>query len=117
MHALIIEDDLLIALLLEDLLREQGYESFAVAVTEDQAVAAADRAWPDLITADLHLRAGSGIAAVRRICNGRAPAVVYVTGSRPDLDGVPGAIIVDKPIQETTLRTAVDRARAAAPRH
>jgi two-component system, response regulator PdtaR len=116
-HALIIEDDLLIALLLEDLLREQGYESFAFAVTEDQAVAAADRAWPDLITADLHLRAGSGIAAVQRICNGRGPPVVYVTGSRPDLDGMAGAVVVDKPIDETSLRTAVDRARAAAPGH
>ena len=117
MHALIIEDELLIALLLEDLLRDQGYDSFAFAVTEDQAVAAADQAWPDLITADVHLRSGSGIAAIRRISNGRVPAVVYITGSRPDLDGVAGAVIVDKPIDETNLRTAVDQVRAATPHH
>ena len=41
MHALIIEDDELIAMAIEDILRDCGFSSFAVAVSFDDAIAAA----------------------------------------------------------------------------
>ena len=50
MHALIIEDECLIAMAIEDALRDCGFTSFDVAVSADEAVAAAARKCPDLIT-------------------------------------------------------------------
>jgi len=72
MHALIIEDEPLIALLIEDHLRAAGYLSVDFAVTEAEAVAAAGRRCPDLITSDVRLATGCGIAAVEAICGERA---------------------------------------------
>jgi DNA-binding response OmpR family regulator len=60
-HALIIEDQFLIASLIEDELRELDYISFDVVDREQEAVAAAERRCPDLITADDRLTNGSGI--------------------------------------------------------
>ncbi|HEX8533819.1 MAG TPA: response regulator [Allosphingosinicella sp.] len=68
MHALIIEDQFLIAALIEEELRELGYSSFDVVDRELSAVAAAERKCPDLITADERLTDGSGVEAVQKIC-------------------------------------------------
>jgi CheY-like chemotaxis protein len=64
MHALIIEDEPLIAMLIEDILRTCGYSSFAFAATVDDAVAAATSRCPDLITSDVELKPGNGIDAI-----------------------------------------------------
>lgn len=80
MHALIIEDDPLIALLIEEQLRTLGYTSVDFAASEEEAVAAVHRQCPDLITSDVDLAPGCGIAAVTAICNGRPIAVVFITG-------------------------------------
>jgi CheY-like chemotaxis protein len=55
MHALIIEDEPLIAMLIEDCLRLLGYDSIQFAATEAEAVAAASMRCPDLITSDVRL--------------------------------------------------------------
>jgi DNA-binding response OmpR family regulator len=67
MHALIIEDQFLIAALVEEELREIGFTSFDIVDREDVAVAAAAVRCPDLITGDENLASGSGMAAVQRI--------------------------------------------------
>ena len=61
MHALIIEDESLIAMEIEEVLRGCGFSSFDFAVSAEEAVAAAARNCPDLITADVQLRPGCGI--------------------------------------------------------
>ncbi len=71
MHALIIEDDDLIAMTIEAVLRDCGFTSFTVAVSLDEAVAAATGRCPDLITADVELKPGSGIDAVQTICSSK----------------------------------------------
>ena len=50
MHALIIEDESLIAMAIEDALRGCGFLSFDVAVSADEAITAAALKCPDLIT-------------------------------------------------------------------
>ena len=70
MHALIIEDQKLFAMLVEDELRELGYTSFDAADTEDAAIEAAGLRRPDLITADQRLASGLGVSASRAICFG-----------------------------------------------
>ena len=113
MHALIIEDDSLIALLIEDMLREVGYTSFAFAVSADGAVAAAAERRPDLITADVRLEPGSGIDAVDRIREEQEIPVVFVTATSSEVrERQDGAIVVQKPFAAIDLKAAVFAARA-----
>lgn len=100
MHALIIEDESLIALAIEDALRGVGFTSFDFAVSADEAVTAAARACPDLITADVELRPGCGISAVQSICSEQLIPVLFITG-RPDQVRMrmPGHALLEKPFE------------------
>ena len=98
MHALIIEDEPFVALLIEDHLRCLGYLTFDFAVTEAEAVAAALARCPDLIRADSRLPLGCG-----------AGAVGWEVRER-----MRDAIIVRKPIDADELVCAVAESRRAA---
>ena len=98
MHALIIEDESLIAMAIEDALRGCGFTSFDFAASTDEAVAAAARKCPDLITADVVLRPGCGIATVQSICSARPIPVLFITGSPGEvMTRMPGHLLVEKP--------------------
>jgi len=108
MHALIIEDEPITALLIEDELRALGYVSVDFAVTEAEAVAAARRRCPDLITADVGLPEGCGIAAVEAICGGRPIPVVFITANAPEVRGrLRGAVVVPKPFGASHISAAI----------
>ncbi|WP_184060727.1 response regulator [Sphingomonas aerophila] len=66
-HVLIIEDEPMIAMLLQDLLEEAGATSFAFAATEQDAVALAVEHPPRVITSDIQLLEGTGPRAVAEI--------------------------------------------------
>jgi DNA-binding response OmpR family regulator len=83
MHALIIEDEDLVAMAIEDVLRACGFTSFDVAISLDEAVTAARSRCPQLITADVELKPGSGIDAVRTICSEAPIPTLFITG-QPD---------------------------------
>ena len=107
MHALIIEDESLIAMAIEDVLRDCGFTSFDVAVSADEAVAAAARKCPDLITADVELRPGCGITAVQSICSARPIPVVFITGSPGEVRiRMPGHRLVEKPFSAERIMDA-----------
>ena len=107
MHALIIEDEPLIAMASEDALRDCGFTSFDFAVSVDEAVAAAERQCPDLITADVDLRPGCGIAAVQSICSVRPIPVLFITGSPTEVRiRMPGHALVEKPFSATHIAAA-----------
>lgn len=98
MHALIIEDEPLIAMAIEDALRDCGFTSFDLAVSAEEAVAAAASTCPDLITADVELRPGCGITAVQSICSGQPIPVLFITGSPGEVRiRMPGHPLVEKP--------------------
>ena len=98
MHALIIEDEALIAMAIEDALRGCGFTSFDLAVSAEEAVAAAARKCPDLITADVELRPGCGITAVQSICSEQPIPVLFITGSPGEVRiRMPGHSLVEKP--------------------
>ncbi|MEA3012131.1 MAG: hypothetical protein QOD42_676 [Sphingomonadales bacterium] len=116
MHALIIEDEPLIAMLIEDHLRAVGYLSIDFAVTETEAVAAALRRCPDLITADVHLATGCGIAAVEAICSARIIPVVFITANAQDVRRrLADAVVVAKPFMVADLSRGLDAAFASSP--
>jgi CheY-like chemotaxis protein len=107
MHALIIEDESLIAIAIEDALRSCGFTSFDVAVSANEAVTAAAHRCPDLITADVELRPGCGITAVQSICSDRPIPVVFITGSPGQVRiRMPGYALVEKPFSADHIRDA-----------
>ena len=110
MHALIIEDESLIAMAIEDALRGCGFTSFDLAVSADEAVGAAERRCPDLITADVQLRPGCGITAVQSICSGRPIPVLFITGSPGEVRiRMPGHAMVEKPFDADHIIATVKR--------
>ena len=115
MHALIIEDEVFTAMLIEDRLAELGFTTFAIATNEEEAVACALERCPDLITADVELSPGCGIDAVQRICDKKRIPVLYITGTaNVARERCPEAAIIQKPFGEADLRGAVDQVRRAA---
>src|SRR5687767_9091605 len=108
MHALIIEDESLIAMTIEEVLRDCGFTSFDIVASQEKAVAAATERCPDLITADVQLRPGSGIAAVETICGGPPIPVIMITGCVADVrERLPAHQVLTKPFSEATLIAAV----------
>jgi CheY-like chemotaxis protein len=113
MHALIIEDEALIALLIEDGVRALGYTSIDFAATQAEAVWAAAAHCPDLITSDVRLPEGCGIAAVEAICAERDIPVLFITATVWTVrERLGDAAILAKPFTCADLRRAL---AAAAP--
>ena len=109
MHALIIEDELLIAAAIEYVLRDCGFDSFDIATSSLAATAAAARRCPDLITADVTLAAGDGIEAIRIICREPSIPVIFITGhvAAEVRQQVPDYPVLGKPFSEQTLTYTV----------
>ncbi|GAA4747746.1 response regulator [Sphingomonas daechungensis] len=115
MHALIIEDETLIAMSIQDILEECGFTSFDVVNSTEQAIVAAQLKCPDLITADVQLNPGSGIDAVDQICGGPPIPVIFITGSPADVvKRMPHHPLIVKPFTNELVATAVRSALATA---
>ena len=107
MHVLIIEDEPLIAMSIEDALRDCGCDSFEVATSAAQATAAARGRCPDLITADVRLAPGCGIEAVRTICGSKEIPVIFITATAAEIElRRPGSIVVHKPFDHADIKAA-----------
>jgi DNA-binding response OmpR family regulator len=119
-HALIIEDDWLVAFSVQDALSKLGYSTFEIVDSMREAVEAAHRACPDLVVADHQITDGTGTDAVLAICSDKPIPVVWVTASGPEVrKRVPDALIVDKPFNvpglHAAIRVAVERPFQNAP--
>lgn len=108
MHALIIEDESLIAMAIEDALRDCGFTSFDLATSAAEAASAAGRTCPDLITADVELRPGCGITAVQSICSKQPIPVLFITGRPGEVRmRMPGHALVEKPFDADHIMEAI----------
>lgn len=117
MHALIIEPEVLISLMLQEELRDLGFTSFDTASTQGRAIKAAQRHRPNLITSGLRLVRGNGVDAVKVICADQPIPTVFVVSDTAEVQPlVGGAPIVVKPVSKTLLHRAVRKAMEAADR-
>lgn len=108
MHALIIEDDSLIATSIEVILIDYGFTSFDFATSGEEAIKAAELRCPALITADVELSPGSGIDAVNAICSGPPVPVIFITGSPSEVASrMPQHPLIVKPFTSEALISAV----------
>ncbi len=111
---LIIEDEILIAVDLSDIVEKLGHKVVASVDTAAKAVQAAAQHRPDLILADIQLADGSsGIDAVKEILTRFSVPVVFITafpdrlltGERPE-----PTFLITKPFLEQTVQAAVSQA-------
>ena len=111
---LIIEDEPLISMQLEDLVRSLGHDICGTAATRTQAQEVVAEHRPGLVLADIQLADGSsGLDAVDDILAIGDVPVIFITayperlltGNRPE-----PTYLITKPFQESTVRTAISQA-------
>lgn len=106
---LIVEDEILVAMEMESILQEHGYDVVGIASDLEGALAFANRN-VDLALVDLNLRDGlTGPEIGRRLANEHRAKVLFVTANPPLLgDGIAGTIgVLTKPTDEPSLTSAV----------
>ena len=113
-EVLIIEDEPIIAMDIETIVRDLNHEVTGIAVTRDEAVALASDHRPGLILADIQLADdSSGIDAVADILKQFHVPVIFITafperlltGERPE-----PAFLITKPFQRSTVKAAISQA-------
>ena len=111
---LIIEDEPLISMQLEDLVRSLGHDICGTAATRSQAQKVVAEKMPGLVLADIQLADGSsGLDAVDDILSiGQVP-VIFITAYPERLltgDRQEPTYLITKPFQESTVRAAISQA-------
>lgn len=113
-RVLIIEDEPIIAMDIETIVRDLGHDVTGVAVTRDEAVALAMEDRPGLVLADIQLADdSSGIDAVKDILAQFSVPVIFITafperlltGERPE-----PTFLITKPFQRSTVKAAISQA-------
>lgn len=85
MRVLIIEDDMILALSLEIMLKKIGYKEVKKAHTGEKALETIVDFEPDLMLVDIFLGAGiSGIDVVKKVQGKKDVPVIYITGNSDD---------------------------------
>lgn len=104
MRVLIVEDEFLIASLLEAIVEEQGHEQLGPVSTVEQALAYAPRA--DIALVDLGLADGNrGCLLARPLVDRFGIEVIFVTGDASALqDGFDGTLaVIQKPFRDEEI--------------
>ncbi len=113
-EVLIIEDEPIIAMDIESIVRDLGHNVTGVAVTRDEALAQARKSPPGLVLADIQLADdSSGIDAVKDILAEFSVPVIFITafperlltGTRPE-----PTFLITKPFQRATVKAAISQA-------
>jgi CheY-like chemotaxis protein len=107
---IIVEDEPLIAMMIEGVVRDLGWLVAGLAVDEREALALMERS-PDLAILDYRLGSGTSLA-IASACRDRGIGIVFVTGYQgEEIAGVCGdAPIVAKPFTPCELAAAVELA-------
>ncbi len=106
---LIVEDEVLVALEMESILEDEGYDVIGVAADLPGTLAYADRKI-DLALVDLNLRDGlTGPQIGKRLANEHKAGVLFVTANPRLLgNGISGTIgVLTKPTDKASLTSAV----------
>jgi CheY-like chemotaxis protein/DNA-directed RNA polymerase specialized sigma24 family protein len=113
-NVLIIEDEPIIALDIESIVRELGHEVGGIARTYKEAVTLAGNREPGLVLADIQLADGSsGLDAVNNILQQTTVPVIFITafperlltGEKPE-----PAFLITKPFQAEAVQAAISQA-------
>lgn len=114
---LVVEDEAMIAWMVETMLEEMGFGAIVIAPTGEEAIRLAGATMPGLIISDINLGPGlDGIAAAAAIRAVQAGPVIFITGYASEEDyariqaALPGTAVLRKPVADTEFRAAITRA-------
>ncbi len=108
---LIVEDDLMIADLLQETLEENNYHVVGIARTVSDAVTLTCKHHPDIAVVDIRLALGDlGTDIVAQLPDGKRPAILFSTGSTegPHLSTAEGDAVLIKPYGLPDAVRAID---------
>ena len=113
--ALIVEDEIFVALDLERILTDAGYSVAAIAADQDSAVKAAPGCGFAFV--DVNLRDGpTGPAIAQRIARDYGVKVVFVTANPTQIGDAPGALgYIRKPFSDAAILAAAAMAADGVP--
>jgi DNA-binding response OmpR family regulator len=104
LKVLIVEDDLMLADFLEELLVEHGYKVSGIARTVGDAVARIRHSTPDLVILDLRLADGGlGTEVAAQLAAIGRPGILYVTGNMSQVVLTHGDACLAKPYRSVDL--------------
>lgn len=118
-RALVVEDEMLVAMMLDDLLTDFGYEVVATTPSGERAIELALKERPDVVLMDVALSGGlSGIQAAHAIRAEHDCAIIFLTayddaGMLDKMRRVAGAMIIRKPLTEEVLKRTLSEVLAA----
>lgn len=107
---LIVEDDLLVAMDIEDVLTRAGYTVCGVAASQAEALALAERTPPDFAVVDISLSPGDGRVVARELWRRHRTNVLFASGQCEEVRGLEhsGAIAcLPKPYQAEIVPKAL----------
>lgn len=112
-RVLLVEDEAMIAMLMEDMLTDLGCEVVATAGQIDQALTVADSGAFDIAFLDVNLR-GAPVYPVAAVLQARAIPFAFVTGyGSAGIDGAHADVpVLQKPFQARDLEAIVQRLQA-----
>ncbi|WP_374469819.1 response regulator [Phenylobacterium sp.] len=110
LNVLIVEDEVLLAVELQFIVREVGCRDVGLAMSSDEAVELAGKLTPDLALVDVHLQDGpTGVEAARHIASDCGAVVLFMTANvlrlPEDFAGACG--VVGKPYSEHGVKMAL----------
>jgi CheY-like chemotaxis protein len=109
---LVIEDEALVAVMIEDMLAEAGATVIGPATSVTAGLALADLETIDAAVLDVNLR-GERIDAVAELLRRRAVPIVFATGYGEGMpNAAPGDLVLDKPYTQESLTRALATALA-----
>ncbi|MGY6251644.1 response regulator [Bosea thiooxidans] len=105
---LIVEDEMMVAMEMEGVIEDLGFEPIGIAADRRQARELAELD-PDVALIDLNLRDGMTDSDIGRELAARGIQVVFVTANpRSAPHGIPGALgVVEKPVNDGTIASVI----------
>ena len=113
---LIVEDDMIIAMVLERMIVKLNYTVLDKVITGEDAISSAQQNEPDLILMDIQLKDSTdGITAMEKIRERSNVPVIYITGNSDQyyMNRAKATDFVDylvKPIQMSDLEQSINKA-------
>jgi CheY-like chemotaxis protein len=105
---LVVEDEVLISMLIETMLRDAGHE-VVLAYTLPEALEVVGREAVDLAILDLNLK-GQKVYPVAKMLAARGTPFIFATGGDgAEVEGFPGSPWIAKPFQEERLLSVVSK--------
>jgi len=108
---LVVEDEALVAAMVEDILGELGATVVAIATNIERAMELAHSAEIDAAVLDVNLR-GRRVDSVAEVLRQRGIPFVFATGYGAAMSGTVAAPVIDKPHTSEKLAEALQRALA-----